>query len=101
MNGDLRKKKDSEKDFFKLIKNTVFGKTMENVRKYRHIKLVTTEIRRNYLVFEPNYQTTIFHRTSIGNRNEKNAHTYEKTVYLGLSILELSKILMYHFGMIM
>ena len=62
MNSDLRRKAkyDFEKDFFKLMKNAVFGKTMENVRKHRDIKLVTTERRRNYWVWEPNYHSTNF-----------------------------------------
>ena len=46
-----------EKDFFKLMNNSVFRKTMENVRKHRDIKLVTTDKRRNQLLSEPNYRT--------------------------------------------
>ena len=60
INSKLRKqaKNDFEKDFFKLMNNAVFGKTMENLRKHRGIKLVTTGKRRNQLVSEPNYHTT-------------------------------------------
>ena len=60
MNREIRKqvKIDFEKDFFKLMNNSVFGKTMENVRKHRDIKLVTTDKRRNQLVSEPNYHST-------------------------------------------
>ena len=59
MNTKLRKeaKNDFEKDFFKLMNKSVFGKTMENVRKHRDIKLVTTDEKRNKLVSEPNYHT--------------------------------------------
>ena len=62
MNANLRKKAKNyfEKYFFKLMNVAVSGKAMENVRKHRHVKLVTTERRRNYLVSEPNYHTTKF-----------------------------------------
>ena len=60
------------KYLFKLVNNAVFGKTMENVRKHRDIKLVTTERRKNYLASEPNYHTKkIFHRKRTGYRKEK------------------------------
>ena len=57
MNIELRKKakNDFEKDFFELMNNAEFGKTMANVRKQRDIKLVTTDRKRNQLVSEPNY----------------------------------------------
>ena len=62
MNTDLRKKakKDFGKVFLKLMNNAVFGKTMENMRKYKDIKIVITERRRNYLVTETNFHTTKF-----------------------------------------
>ena len=57
MNNKLRQKAEDnfEKDFFKLMNNAVFGKTVENLRKHRNIKLVTKERRRNYLVLEKNF----------------------------------------------
>ena len=62
MNTELRKKSKNnfERKFFKLINNSVFGKTMESVKKHQDIKLAATEKSRNYLVFEINYHTTLF-----------------------------------------
>ena len=60
MSTDLRKdaKNDFEKDFFKLMNNSVFGKTMKNVRNHRDIKLVTTNKQRSKFASEPNYHST-------------------------------------------
>ena len=87
INNELRKKasNDFEKDFFKLMNNAVFGKTMENVRKHRDIKLVKMDCIRNKLVSEPNYHTM------------KLIEEMNKPIYLGLSILEISKTTMYEF----
>ena len=100
MNTKLRQKAKNnlEKDFFKLMNDAVFGKTMENVRKYRNIKLVTTERRRNYLVSEPNYHTTkFFTENLLAIEMIKTQILMNKPVYLGLSILDLSKKVMYEF----
>ena len=87
-----------EKDFFKLMNNAFFGKTMENVKKHRYIKLVTKERRRNYLVSESNYHTKKFFKENpIAIEMRKSQILMNKPVYLGLSILDLSKTVMYEF----
>ena len=100
VNTELRKltSHNFEKDFFKLMNNAVFGKTMENIRKHRDIKLVTTNKRRSKLVSEPNYHTInlISEDLSIIEMNKTKVEI-NKPIYLGLSILEISKILMYEF----
>ena len=100
MNTELRKeaKNDFEKDLFKLMNNSVFGKTMENIRKHRDIKLVTTDKKRSKLVSEPNYHTlnSISEDLSIIEM-KKTKLKMNKPIYLGLSILEISKTLMYEF----
>ena len=100
MNTEQRKKakNDFEKDFFKLMNNAVFGKTMENVRKNRDIKLVTTDKRRNQLVSEPNcHEIKWFSENLVAIEMKKTKVKMNKPIYLGLSILEISKILMYEF----
>ena len=80
------------------MNNAVFGKTMENVRKNRDIKLVTTERRRNYLVIEPNYYTAkLFTKNLLAIEMKKTQITINKLVYLGLLILDLNKTVMYDF----
>ena len=99
-NTELRKlaKNDFEKDLFKLMNNSVFGKTMENIRKHRDIKLVTTDRKRSKLVSEPNYHTInlISEDLSIIEM-KKTTVKMNKPIYLGLSILEISKTLMFEF----
>ena len=80
------------------MNNSVFGKTMENVRKHRDIKLVTTDKRRNQLVSEPNYHTTkYFSENLLAIEMKKTKAKMNKPVYLGMSILDISKNLMYEF----
>ena len=100
MNTKKRKeaKNEFEKDFFKLMNNAVFGKTMENVRKHRDIKLVTTDKRRNLLVLEPNYHTTkYFSGNLLEIEMKKTKVKMNKPSYLGTSILDISKPLMYEY----
>ena len=80
------------------MNNSVFGKTMENVRKHTDIKLVTTDNRRNQLVSEPNYYTTKWYSKNLLAVEMKRIKIkMNKPVYLGLSILDISKTLMYEF----
>ena len=98
MNTELRKaaKNDSEKDLFKLMNNSVFGKTMENIRKHRDIKLVTTDKKGSKLVSEPNYHSTNLISEDLSIIEMKKTKVkMDKPIYLGLSILEISKTLMY------
>ena len=98
MNTKYRKeaKNEFEKDFFKLMNNSVFGKTMENIRNHRDIKLVTLDKRRKRLVSEPIYhlhQKSSEHLMAMEKKKTKVKMT--KPIYLGMSILDISKTLMY------
>ena len=100
MNTELRKhaKNDFEKDFFKSMNNSVFGKRIENVRNHRHIKLVTSDERRSILVSEPNYHSSkcILKDLMIIEMRKVEVKV-NKPKYLGQAILDISKTLMYEF----
>ena len=100
MNTELRKKakNEFEKNLFKLMNYSVFGKTMENVRNHRDIKLVTSHKRRKRLVSEPNYNSQKkFSGHLIAIEMKKAREKITKPLYLGMSLLDISKLLMYEF----
>ena len=100
MNTNLRTsaKNDFEKDFFKKMNNAVFCKTMQNDRKYRDIKIVTTNKQRMKFASEPNYHTTKqISEDLLIMEMKKISVTMNKPIYLGQSILDISKTLMYEF----
>ena len=100
MNTELRKeaKNDFEKDLFKWMNNSVFGKTMGNIRKHKDIKLVTIDKKRSKLVSESNYYTiNLILEDLLIIEMKKTKVKMNKPIYLGLSILEISKILMCEF----
>ena len=107
MNTKLRTeaKNDFKKGFFKLMNNSVFGKTMENVRNHRDIKLVTMDersvyeyVKMNKLVSDPNYHTTKYlSKNLIAIEMRKTKIKFNKSVYLGQAILDISKTLMCEF----
>ena len=80
------------------MNNAVFGKTMENVKKHRDIKLVATDKKRSKLVSKPNYHTTKwFSETFLAIEMKKIKVKMSKPIYLGFSILGISKTLMFEF----
>ena len=89
---------DFETDFFKLMNNSVFGKMMENIRKYRNIKLVTNKEQYLKMVMTPNFKSGIhFGENLMGCKMGKIKVVMNKLVYLGQAILDLSKIVMHEF----
>jgi hypothetical protein len=100
LNTDLRTKgtTDFEKDFFKLMNNSVFGKTMENVRNRVDIRIVNDENKWNKLAKKHNFKSaTIFSENLVAVHMKRTSVKLNKPIYLGMSILDISKTLMYDF----
>ena len=100
LNTRLRKdaKNEFEKDFVKLMKNSVFGKTMENIRNNKDMKLLTNEQKYHKYVIKPNFKDGYpFSKELLAVEMGRTGITINKPVYLGQAILDLSKMLMYKF----
>ena len=99
-NTEKRKqsKTDFEKDLFKLMNNAVYGKTMEDVRKHTEFDLVSTPERFQKCVNSPTYKARhIINENLVGVEKEKAVVELNKPIYMGLSILDYSKVHMYSF----
>ena len=91
-------KNDFEKDFYKLMNNSVFGKTMENIRKHKDIKLINNMEKYLKIVAKVNFKSgTLLGPDLMGCEMGKTKIVMKKPVYLGQVILDLSKIVMYEF----
>ncbi|XP_069109117.1 uncharacterized protein [Argopecten irradians] len=89
---------DFEKDFFKLMNNSVFGKTMENMRKRVSVELVNTPKRLRKVCAKPNFQSfKIFNQDLVAVNMKKTNIVFNRPIYAGFCILEVSKIFMYQF----
>ena len=99
-NTDKRKhaKNSFEKDFFKLMNNSVFGKTMENLRKRVDVRLVTNEKKLDKLTAKPSHVSfKIFNKNLMAVHKVKETLTLNRPAYVGMCILDLSEMLMYDF----
>ena len=99
-NTELRKTAANsfEKDFFKLMNNSVFGKTIENIRKRQNIILIDNRAKAVKLSSRPNFdRVTIFDRNLVAIHMKKTEVYFNKPVYVGQAILDLSKLLMFDF----
>ena len=91
-------KNDFEKDFYKLMNNSVFGKTMENIRRHRNIRLVNNKEEYLKTVMKANFKAgTLLGEDLMACEMGKVKVVMNKTVYLGQAILDLSKLIMYEF----
>ena len=87
-----------ERDFFKLLNNSVFGKTMENMRKRVVVRLVTDQKKLSKFVSKPTYvNSKIFNKNLVAGHKKKETLVLDKPAYVGMCILDLSKRLMYEF----
>ena len=94
----MKANNDFEKDYYKLLNNSFYGKTMENVRNRRDIRLVNNENRRSQLASEPNYHGTKYISEDLLIMEMKQREVYmNKPLYFGQAILGYSKMLMYEF----
>ena len=99
-NTDLRKesKNDFEKDFFKLMNNSVFGKTIENIRKRQNVHIIDNRKMADKLSSKPTFERlTIFDENRVAIHMEKTEVYFNKPIYVGQAILDLSKTLMFDF----
>ena len=94
----MEAKNKFEKIFFKLMINSFFGKTIENLRKHGDIKLVTTDEKRSKLISGPNYHTKKRFSENLSTTEMKKVKVkMNKSLYLGMSMLDISKTFMYKF----
>ena len=99
-NTELRKeaKNAFEKDFFKLMNNSVFGKTIENIRKRQNVVLVDNRKKALKLSSKPNFdRSTIFDENLVAIHMKKTEVYFNKPIYVGQAILDLPKTLMFDF----
>ena len=95
---ELRAKPNNvfQKDFFKLMNDSVSGKTVENVGNHKDLKFITTDSRISHLMLEQNYHTKkCFSKNLLPLEMNKTKIKMDKPVYLGLSLLDIRKIVMY------
>ena len=99
LNTELRKnaKNEFEKDFYKLKINSTYGRTVQNDRKHKDIKLVTTDYKRNKLASEPNHSTKCISKHLLVMEMKKTKVKINKPIYLDQAVLDISKTLMFEF----